>query len=139
MEILIRNVTQRDCELASDWIHERGETPWEWAYLPKTGIVCEINGVPAAMGWVFFTNSATAFLHNVVSNPHLLASRRAVALRAGLAAILEIAEGCGVGLLMGDVRVGKMARFVRRVGGVVDVRPRLAVGFLLGGKLEKKG
>lgn len=60
-----------DYKIAQKWWLTYNSAHLEHHFLPNTGAVVEKDGVPVAMGWVYFSNAPIAQLSWVVSDPKL--------------------------------------------------------------------
>lgn len=80
----IRRLTDKDWDTLSSWWNSWPE--WESPvkdFLPengKGGLIVEINDIPVVAGFIYLTNSKTALLEWIVSNPEYRESNRKAAI-----------------------------------------------------------
>lgn len=60
---------ERDHEIVTEWWNRNGWPPVPLKKLSNFGMVCCVDGVPIAAGWLYFTMSSWVLVEWLVTNP----------------------------------------------------------------------
>lgn len=94
--ITLREFTDADHDMISEWCYFHGRHPRPLAMLPKCGVICEIEGEPVSALFLCMDNSSgMCMADHAVSKPRLPLKTALEAFRHCMNCLQKIARGFG--------------------------------------------
>ena len=113
----LRDYTQDDQEEIASWYLLHGKTPYPFAWLPKLGIICEVDSVPVGAAWLGMDNSVgVANIPQICVKPglHATASRRVM--RFMIDFLEKSAKELGYGVVFASLNVAPIKHYMKSKG-----------------------
>ena len=122
----IRKLTEEDWETLCSW--------WKWwpkweapvkDFLPENGtggLIVEINNIPVVAGFIYFTNSKTALLEWIVSNPNYRETNRKDAIEALITASEEYIKQKDYKYVFAVMQHKKLIQTHEKLGWIADAK-----------------
>ena len=123
----IRRLTDKDWDTLVSWWDNwpKWKAPVK-DFLPengKGGLIVEINDIPVVAGFIYLTNSKTALLEWIVSNPSYREADRKDAIELLINAAEEVSKTNGVKYMFSIGRSKPLIETHRKLGWTVDKSP----------------
>ena len=124
MEFNIRRLNKSDYKTLVKW--------WDWwrgwqapplTLLPDTGLIVEKNGIGIVAGYIYMTNSKTALLEWIVSNPEYRESDRKDAITLLIQAVERVLTDQGIKHVFTIGRNKHLINLHKKLGWMVDEKP----------------
>ena len=123
----IRKLTEQDWDVLSKW----------WASWPKWkapvkdflpndgtgGVIVEVNGKPVVAGFIYFTNSKTALLEWIVSDPEYRESDREAAIELLITGAENLIKASGYKYLFAVMQHTKLIETHEKLGWSKNTKP----------------
>ena len=123
----IRRLTDKDWDTLSSWWNSWPE--WESPvkdFLPengKGGLIVEINDIPVVAGFIYLTNSKTALLEWIVSNPEYRESDRDEAIELLISEAEAVIKSLGYKYTFAVMQHKKLIQTHEKLGWKKDNKP----------------
>jgi len=115
----IRHYGAEDYPLVKQWWEGHGWTAVEEKFLPRPGIVCLVDGVPAGAVWLYMSNSnGVAMMEWLVVRPDLPARQALEVIRHLLAGVEIECREADYGVIFTTARQAGLARILEKAGFV---------------------
>ena len=131
-KLVSRKLKESDWGILKEWwdYWPRVEAPIR-DFLPDNGtggIMVEDNVVPVVAGFIYQTNSNTAMLEYVISNPKYRGrDKRDAALEKLITSLQAVAKNLGFKSIFTMVRNKKIINLGGKFGGTIDPRPNYTI------------
>jgi len=125
-DLLVRNLKKDDYDFIAKWWKW-----WRWKVIPRemlpenglSGLIVEKNGVRIVSGFIYMTNSTTAILDWIVSNPDYREKDRKYAIELLISTAEEFCKGLGYDNMFSIGRNKHLLNTHEKLGWTVDKNP----------------
>ena len=123
----IRRLTEKDWDTLVSWWNNwpKWKAPVK-DFLPdngKGGLIVEIDNKPIVAGFIYLTNSKTALLEWIVSNPEYRESDRKDAIELLIQAVERVLQDQGIKYVFSIGRTRSLIETHKKLGWNVDEKP----------------
>ena len=125
-DLVVRNLKKDDYDFIAKWWKW-----WRWKVIPRemlpenglSGLIVEKNGVRIVSGFIYMTNSTTAILDWIVSNPDYREKDRKYAIELLISTTEEFCKELGCDNMFSIGRNKHLLNTHDKLGWVVDKNP----------------